>query len=157
MRQFTKIIVGLTLLAHFCACNDEYSICDVNTDVYEKTGFYHIAGGIQQVAYAPLFTLVSIGSVNPIYNNLPNISKFNLPLNPLIDSGKFQLYISSTSVPDTITFIYINRTFTINPDCGNIYIHNLTRVSVTRHHLDSVSIVNHDVNNVSGENVRIYF
>ncbi len=157
MGQFIKTIVGLIMFVHFFSCTDTYTICDVNTGVYEKSGFYHITGGIEQVAYAPSFSLQPLGSTSPIYSNVATISKFSLPLNPLLDSAKYQLSVNLTAYPDTITFVYTNQPFTINPDCGNIYINTLTRVSVTKHHVDSATIVNNMVTNVSGENLKIYF
>ena len=157
MGLFSKAASGLLLFSLFCSCKDEYTICDVNTSVAEKIGFYHLAGGIEQVAYAPSFTFQIPGAASPIYSALRNISKFTLPLNPLLDSAKYQISINSGASFDTITFVYSSQTRVINPQCGNIYVFNLARVSVTKHHLDSARIINHDINNVSGENVKIYF
>ena len=157
MGKFTKIIVGITLIIHICSCTDTYTICDANTLVFERSGFYHISAGIEQVAYPPSFTLQTPGSAYPIYFNVGHISKFTLPLNPLLDSNKYQLFVYPNSTPDTLTFVYTSQPFSIDPDCGKIYIHNLTRVSVTKHHIDSVIISNRTINNVSGENLKIYF
>ena len=157
MDIFIKLIIGCVLFFQFCSCTDTYTICEVDKNVNERTGFYRIVAGVEQVAYPPSFTLLLVGGTSPIYSNLSTISKFNLPLNPLVDSAKYQLFVYPNSSPDTVTFVYGSQPYTINPDCGGIYVFNLTRVSITRHHIDSAKIINATINNVSGENLKIYF
>lgn len=139
------------------SCKDIYNICETNTIVSEKTGFYHIVNGVEGATYAPSFSLFSLNATNPVYHDVMNLSKFTLTLNPILDSAKFNLFINSSLSPDTITFVYTSQPFTVSPDCGSIYVNNLTKVSVTRHHLDSARIINNIVNTQSGENVKIYF
>ena len=157
MNKKIYTIPGFILIMCFSKCKDEYTICDFNTSVNEKSGFYHINGGIEQVAYAPSFSLSALGVPLAIYSAVPNLSKFSLPLNPLLDSAKFQLSINNNVTIDTITFFYNSHSMLLSPECGSIYVHNLTRIKTTKHKLDSVSISNGVINNISGENVKIYF
>jgi hypothetical protein len=123
--------------------------------VFERCGFYHITAGVEQPATPPLLTVQLLGSPSPFYTN-SGVTKFNIPLNPILDSAKYQLFVYPNSYPDTLTLVYTSQPFTVNPDCGSIYIHNLTRLSLTKHHLDSAIIVNNMINTTSGENIKIY-
>ena len=149
--------IGILLFFIIGGCKDEYTICDVSLSVSEKNGFYHNAAGVDQIVYAPNFSLTELGSPTPIYSGVLNNSKFSIPLNPLKDSSKFQISINNMTTIDTITFIYNSHSVNISVDCGNIYVNNLTSVWTTKHKLDSVTVSNNVVNNLSGENVKIYF
>ena len=156
MDYIVKRIILLFIVATFFSCKDEYTICDQDLTVAEKSGFYHISGGVEQVGFVPLFTLTALGSTTDIYSRAQNLSKFSLPLNPLVDSAKFRLSVGD-NYTDTVTFIYSNRSMTVSANCGIIYIHTLSFVKTTHHKLDSVRISNRIIDNVSGENLKIYF
>lgn len=156
MGAFRKVIVGMILIVHFYSCHDTYTICDIDTNVFERTGFYHITSGVAQPAYPTSFTLQMVGGTSPIFSNVGGTTRFLLALNPLIDSAKYQLFFYPNSSPDTLSFYYSSQPYTVSPDCGSIYINTLNRVNITRHHVDSAVISNNTVTNVSGENLKIY-
>ena len=156
-RKFCKLLVGLIVFFNISSCKDIYNICDTNTIVTEKSGFYHIMNGVEGATYAPSFSLLSINATSPVYNNIVNISKFTLALNPLLDSAKYALYINTNYSPDTITFFYTSQPLAISPDCGSVYVNNLSKVLITKHHLDSARVTNSIINTQSTENVKIYF
>lgn len=157
MRKYCKLLVGLIVFLNISSCKDIYNICNTNTIVTEKSGFYRITNGVEGAAYAPLFTLISINATSAIYHDIVNISRFTLTLNPLLDSAKFAIYINLNSSPDTITFFYTSLPFAVSPDCGSVYVNNLSKVLVTKHHLDSARVINNIINTQSTENVKIYF
>lgn len=157
MSKYSHTIYGLIFLLFMMGCKDEYTICDANLLVSEKSGFYRRSGGSEQAVSAPVFSLTGLGVPSSIYSNAQNISKFSIPLNPLLDSAKFVLSVNNNSTFDTITFKYNSHSVFISMDCGSSYFHNLSAVSTTRHRLDSISVINNVIDNVSGENVKIYF
>ena len=157
MNTIKSIGRAILLMLILNSCKDEYTICDVSTNVAEKSGFYHVSSGVEQPINSSSFFLTQLGSSSPIYAAVNNLGRFSLPLNPLLDSAKYQISVNNNVTIDTITFVYTSQPLLINADCGTIYIQNLTRVWATKHKIDSVKISNNVINNTSGENLKIYF
>lgn len=150
-------LLFLFIILTLYSCKDEYTICDLSKEVELKNVLYEKISGGERVAIAPFFSLKQLGSPDFIYKNSPNVSRFNLPLNPVMDSIKYALSVSQSAPADTVTFVYSTQNVNLSAICGNIYVHTLTKVSTTINTLDSIRILNSSVNTTSGENVKIYF
>lgn len=158
-RKLSKVIkftAYLLLPVLLYSCKDEYTICDLSTVVRMKCGFYKDAAGAAAETSAPSLKVTRIPTVYPDYD-LRDVSAFTLALNPIADSVQYRVSVIESSVPDTVTFVYTSEKITLSAVCGDIYVHQLTRVTTTLNTLDSVKISNGTINTTSGENVRIYF
>ncbi len=124
-----------------------------------KTVFYEKITGGERVAVASSFSLKQLGTgpTDFIYKNAANVSRFNIPLNPLLDSAKFIITTSSSALTDTITLIYTSQNVNLSAICGDITVNTLKKVSTTINTIDSIKILNSTVNTTSGENVKLYF
>lgn len=140
----------------FCSCRDEFTICELPTEVKLKTGLYEKINGSEQEAVISHLSVTRLGASAPDYNT-DNVSKFNLDLNPAVDSVKYLVTINSNAVRDTITYIYSGQNVNLSVECGDIYIYNLNGIKTTTHVIDSIAIADSKINTTSGENVKIYF
>ena len=139
------------------SCQDTYNICDKARDVSLKAGFYHITAGTVNSVTVPSLSLSIYDTSIVYYNQVPNLSSFSIALNPSLDSSRYSIRLSNTSVADTLTVVYTSEAVNLSPECGIIYINNLLRTYSTHHTIDSVQIINPVNNTTSGENIKIYF
>ena len=156
MKGFRNIVFLLVSIL-FSSCKDEYTICDLPKDVNLKSVFYQTTGGVERAATATSFSLKQLSAADFIYKDVPNVSQFIIPLNPLTDTVKFRISISSSMPADTITYIYTTQLVNLSPVCGDVYVNTITKVSTTYNTLDSIKISNRSVNTTPAENVKIYF
>lgn len=154
LRFYSWLLTGFLFLA---GCKDEYSICNESKNVLLKTNLYAVNSGVEQPFAAASFSLTVLNNTQPIYNNIPNLSSFLMPLNPAMDSIKFQLLTSNTAIADTLTILYSSYNVQLSAACGNLNVHRLLRVSSTNNSIDSVQIKDAVVANMLTENIKIYY
>jgi hypothetical protein len=157
MKSSFNYILFFCLAGCFSSCVDQYNICDLSKAVEFKGGFYAKIAGVENATQAAALSILPIGSNVYLYNQEPNISKFTLVPNPSADTSKYFIKVSNTLPADTISLVYTTQSVNLSPECGNIFVHNLTRVLFTTNSLDSVKIINTTINNTSTENVKIYY
>ena len=155
-KRVYRLYLVLAPLLMLLSCKDQYSICDLNKDVFFKAGFYKDAGGTDVINNAPICSLAPLNK-NYIYFEQQNIASFTVSLNPLLDSNRYYIQFSTSLPADTLTLVYTTRTEQLSVECGNISVHTLTRSYSTGHTIDSVKIKNPEVNTGSSQNIRIYF
>ncbi len=158
MRIFGKqIMVSLALAAGIAGCTDKYTICDKSKVVNYKAGFYNKNGAVDVPVTPVSLTLTFPGVSTYIYYQAAGISSLALSLSPVADSVNYLIQVSNALPADTLTLVYSSRLQNLSPECGDIYVHQFTRVYTTTHTLDSVLIVNPTVNTNSLQNLRIYY
>jgi Family of unknown function (DUF6452) len=154
INKLAFIAAALSLFA--VSCKDNYTICNESKTVNYKAGFYNKSGTLDVPVTPSTLTLTFPGATTFIYNQQAGIASLVLALNPTTDSLKYFIQVNSQPA-DTITFVYTSAQQTLSPECGDITVHNFTRVRTTTHTLDSVKIVASSVNNVLKENLKIYY
>jgi hypothetical protein len=102
-------------------------------------------------------TLKYPAATNYIYNQQAGISDLVLSPDPTADSLRYYIKLGTALPADTLTMVYSTRTVNLSPECGDIFVHTISRVYCTIHTLDSVKIINTAVNNIVTENFRIYY
>ncbi len=158
MRSFyNKILSPLACCIFIIGCTDKYTICDQSRTVNYKAGFYNKNGTADVPATPVSLTLTFPGVSSYIYFQAAGISTLNLALNPASDSVRYRVQVENALREDTLTLVYTTQLQTLSPECGDIYVHRLTRAYTTTYTLDSVRIVNPVVNTTSLQNLRIYY
>jgi hypothetical protein len=158
MRFFSYSNIALFFLPILAvSCKDNYTICDQSKQVNYKAGFYTKNGSVDVPSTPAALTLSFPGATTFIYNQQIGVSSLSLGLSPIADSVKYVIKLSNALPSDTLTLFYTNAQQNLGPECGNINVHNFTRVHTTINTLDSVKIVAASVNNIPKENLRIYY
>ncbi len=154
MKFYGWLLTGFLFLA---GCKDEYSICNESKNVLLKTNLYTINNGVEQPFAATSFSLTVLNTTQPIYSNIAGLSSFLLPLNPAIDSIKYQIITSPTATADTLTILYSTNNVQLSAACGSLKMHKILRVGNTLNSIDSVRIKDAEVSNILKENIKIYY
>lgn len=145
------------LLCLFVRCKDNYTICNQNTITAYKAGFYNKSGSADVKVTPAALTIKFPGSSNYIYNQAAGIPDLILSPDPTLDSLKYFIQLSSALPDDTLTIVYSTSKKTLSPECGDIYVHAVSKAYCTLHTLDSVKITNPVISNTNTENFRIYY
>jgi hypothetical protein len=158
MRLYSPLTIATALcILLVSACEDSYTICEQPKQVNYQARFFTRNGAAEVPATPTALTLTFPGATTFIYNQQPNVPLLLLGLSPSADSVKYFIRVNNALPADTMTLFYNNTTQNLGPECGDIMVHNFTRVHTTTNTLDSVKIVAPSVNNVVRENLRIYY
>jgi hypothetical protein len=141
----------------FVGCQDQYDICDKPRTVNMHAGFYQVTGGTENIAFADTFSISLLDGSTGIYNQVVHVSKFNFPLNPLVNSASYYIKLSNSLPGDTINIAYSSQNINISAECGNVDIHTLSGAWSTLHSIDSVKVINPAISTSITENLKIYF
>ena len=157
MKLRFNYIILFSLIVSLSSCVDQYNICDLSKSVEFKAGFYAKIAGVENATTASSLSILPLGSSSYLYNQEPNVSKFTVVPNPSADTSKYFIKVSASLPADTISLVYTTQSVNLSPECGNIFVHNLTQVLFTSNTLDSVKLINATINSTSTENLKIYY
>ena len=155
MINLTKTVSAAMILAvimMLVSCTPES--CLEETDANIKAPFYlNTAKAVKAPDSLTVYGL-NTGQLK-IYNSAKNVTRAELPLDPVRKRCDFVLKINGT--PDTITMFYDSYPHLVSIECGYTYYFTIDSVIYSRNLVDTVMIRNPFVTTANEENIRIYY
>jgi len=155
MTHLTKTATAAMILAavmKLVSCTPES--CLEKTDANIKAPFYLNTAKTSKAPDSLTVYGLNTGQLK-IYNSAKNVTRAELPLNPVQKSCGFVLKINGT--PDTISMFYNSYPHLISIECGYTYYFTIDSVIYSHNLIDTVIIRNPFVTTADEENIRIYY
>lgn len=143
------VIIGFMILSASCtpgSCLDE-------TEAYVKASLF--SSTTKKSAAPDSLTVSGLNMTSKLYKAQKNVSRAELPLNPLTGSSIFIVKINN--VADTIEFRYTSTVHLISKECGYTYYHYIEAPLFSRHTIDSISVSSNNITTGNEENIRIFY
>lgn len=155
-----KIIVFLSAITLFVACSNNEECRQqlyvvVGADMKQAV-FDEVKGdNVKEDFIADSITIFGLGRDSLLYDNVPQIKTFDLPLQKTKEETHFVLRFREED--DTLSFKHTNDTNYISMACGCIIQATITDIAVTNNNIDSVVLKEPLVINSRVANIEIYF
>jgi len=158
-RLFAALLLS-TSLAVLNSCETERDPCLQPVTAYLRIRtMQNITDSTTTDSLLPSARWIAVDSGVRVYYG-PNVSRFSLSLNPMVDSSRYAVQPDSAAFSfDTLTFFYGRRLQFLSNACGYTYFYTLRSVKTTFHNVDSVRLKNDEINgNVNTpEHVQVFF
>ncbi|MBC7868019.1 MAG: hypothetical protein H7X88_10855 [Gloeobacteraceae cyanobacterium ES-bin-316] len=154
-----KTVLGITslLCLHIISCTDQYTICTQSKFSNLNTSLRTFSNNLEINYTASSLTLKTLDNNNFVYDQKANISSISNPLVPATDSITYFIKVSTSLPADTFKVFFDTQMLFLSIECGEIIVHNISRISTTKNSIDSIKIVNPAVRNDYENNLKIYY
>lgn len=162
INKYTYLLPVVLIAAIFIAsCGKVANPCLTPKTIVLKVGMYLPADtGAAGKAYNLPKAVIGLVDTPVIFYSAAEASKFDLILNPSVDSVRWFIRPDSAifADQDTITFYYERKLEFLSTACSYTYFYNLLDVKTSGLLIDSVKVTEKEVNtNVNVEHVKIFF
>ena len=152
---------GYTILAmimtslFISSCTDD-EVCEEATANALRLGFYIAGQEVETPASVNALSIHALGVPDSlIYDTVNNVSRVELPLNPLSDACGFVFVFGWQS--DTIWIDYERETHLISVECGFTMFYTLQQIEYSTHFIISLETADPNVTNTLNEHIKVYF